>query len=182
MKDSAKYPIIRRQKQNKMQNNVSGSAVITDAIPEDAVSICEILQYYARQHLLLPRTIDDIQQKISNFAVAKTDGRFAGCCALRDYGDGLYEVRSLAVHPDFQRRGIASALVRNKIAKVSGTHSQGRIFTLTYQVEFFQKLGFSVIKKECFPQKIWTDCFICSKRDCCDEVALSFDFSKDSSR
>jgi amino-acid N-acetyltransferase len=48
-----------------------------------------------------------------------------------------------------------------------------RIFTLTYQHEFFGTLGFQEIDKVQLPEKIWSDCFKCPKYpDYCDEVAM----------
>ena len=49
----------------------------------------------------------------------------------------------------------------------------GRVFALTYQQSFFEKLGFSVIEKSELPQKIWGDCIKCAKFPECDEIALS---------
>jgi N-acetylglutamate synthase-like GNAT family acetyltransferase len=37
--------------------------------------------------------------------------RVIGCCSLQIYSKRIAEVRSLAVHPDFQDRGVASRLV-----------------------------------------------------------------------
>jgi N-acetylglutamate synthase-like GNAT family acetyltransferase len=58
------------------------------------------LNQFAEQRLLLPRTVEDILEKIRNFKVAEHNGVFMGCCALRNYGGSLYEVRSLAIVPE----------------------------------------------------------------------------------
>ena len=47
-----------------------------------------------------------------------------------------------------------------------------RIFVLTYQEVFFEKLGFETCEKDIFPQKVWSDCRACPKRHCCDEIAM----------
>ena len=44
--------------------------------------------------------MEDILEKIRNFKVAEHNGVFMGCCALRNYGGSLYEVRSLAIVPE----------------------------------------------------------------------------------
>ena len=49
----------------------------------------------------------------------------------------------------------------------------GRVFALTYQQRFFEKLGFTMIDKSELPQKIWGDCIKCAKFPECDEIALS---------
>ncbi len=47
-----------------------------------------------------------------------------------------------------------------------------RVFLLTYQEEFFGKLGFMPVDKAELPQKIWTDCIKCAKFPLCDEIAM----------
>ena len=63
----------------------------------DVHNVWALLGGYARESLLLPRTEEDIQEKIGNFRIAELDGKFVGCVALRHYGNSLYEVRSFAV-------------------------------------------------------------------------------------
>ncbi|MCA1553418.1 MAG: hypothetical protein LC737_03475 [Chloroflexi bacterium] len=45
-------------------------------------------------------------------------------------------------------------------------------FALTLQVRFFEKLGFSVVKKSVLPQKVWGDCIICPFLYNCHETAV----------
>jgi amino-acid N-acetyltransferase len=47
-----------------------------------------------------------------------------------------------------------------------------RILVLTYQVKFFEKLGFCVVDKGGLPHKIWADCIKCVKFPECDETAM----------
>ena len=47
-----------------------------------------------------------------------------------------------------------------------------QVFALTYQVDFFEKMGFVKVKKEELPHKIWSDCLNCVKFPDCDEVSL----------
>ena len=47
-----------------------------------------------------------------------------------------------------------------------------RVFALTYEPEFFEKLGFERVDKAVLPHKIWTDCVKCVKFPDCDEIAL----------
>ncbi len=46
------------------------------------------------------------------FFVAEQGGALIGCCALQIYSKRMAELRSPAVDPDFQERGVASRLVR----------------------------------------------------------------------
>jgi N-acetylglutamate synthase-like GNAT family acetyltransferase len=70
-----------------------------------------------------------------------------GCCALQIYSKRIAEVRSLAVHPDFQDRGVASKLVEHcrQRARARGVKE---LFAVTSQTSFFERLGFATFRKE----------------------------------
>ncbi len=148
------------------------SLLIRAAVPEDVNNIHDVLELFAKERLLLPRTHLDLLVRIKNFRVAEVDGVFAGCAALRDYGNGLYEVRSLAVLPVYQQQGIASVLVKSQIETLQEKGEQVRLFALTYRANFFQRLGFHLVERDLFPEKIWSDCERCPKKDHCDETAV----------
>lgn len=98
----------------------------------------------------------------------------AGFASLKIFNADLAEVRSLIVAPQFRRRGIARAIVNELLdeAKFYGIKS---VFTLTYQKEFFERLGFTEIPKDELPaQKIWADCIKCKKFPVCNEIALIY--------
>ncbi len=94
-----------------------------------------------------------------------------GVAALHPVGEDLAEIRSLAVEEKFQGKGIGKKLVEFCLedAKEMRLH---RVFTLTYQTEFFSKIGFVKVEKLTLPQKIWGDCVHCAKFSDCDEVAM----------
>ena len=151
---------------------MTDSLVVRPAAESDVRPICDLLDEYARRHLLLKRTPEDVLEKLKNFRVGELDGEFACCLSLRDFGDGLYEVRSLAVREKFNNRGIGSRLVSGAVEQLRSLGRPVRVFALTYRANFFCRLGFHIVGKEMFPQKIWSDCSVCSKKDCCDETAV----------
>lgn len=105
---------------------------------------------------------------------AKNAEILAGFASLKIFNADLAEVRSLIVAPQFRRRGIARAIVNELLgeAKFYGLKS---VFTLTYQKEFFERLGFIEIPKDELPaQKIWADCIKCKKFPVCNEIALIY--------
>lgn len=146
--------------------------LLRKARPEDVPAIHALLTLYAEKRLLLPRTKEDLLERIGNFSVAELDGRVVACAALRDYGGGLKEVRSLAVAPECARRKIGSALVLGMLRELRERGEHARVFALTYRSDFFLSLGFRIVDKKLFPEKIWSDCIICPKRYCCDETAV----------
>lgn len=146
--------------------------VVRHAELKDVSRICELLKIYSEQHIVLARDEEDITFYLKNFTVCEIDGRVEGCAALRNFGNGLYEVRSLVVAPDRKGMGIGRKMIDFQLKNFENTAETVRIFALTYQVEFFRKMGFEIVDKELFPEKIWSDCVKCSKRDKCDEIAV----------
>ena len=158
------------------QSPCSG-AQIRPAALEDAPAIYALLATFSTEGKLLPRPVADIQARIANVLVADLNGSVAACGALRDFGNNLNEIRSLAVRRDLAGQGIGSRLVKALLEKaVERTGGEcGHVFALTYRVDFFKRLGFRVIDKYTFPPKIWSDCCVCPKKDHCDETAVVID-------
>lgn len=105
---------------------------------------------------------------------AKDAEILAGFASLKIFNADLAEVRSLIVAPQFRRRGIARAIV-NELLDEARFYGLKSVFTLTYQKEFFERLGFTEIPKDELPaQKIWADCIKCKKFPVCNEIALIY--------
>ena len=85
----------------------------------------------------------------------------------------MAEIKSLAVKEECKGQGIGRMLVEKSI---EGLKELGvtKVFTLTYSVGFFEKLGFNVVEKKKLPQKIWTECVYCPKFPDCGEEAMLF--------
>ena len=143
----------------------------------DAKAIYNLLLPYAEEGIVLRRSEEDILFYIKNFRVACANGQICGCVAIRDFGNHLMEVRSLVVNRDFHGKGVGRALIEFVIDQLYALSPDGQwsLFTLTGQPVFFQHLGFKIVSKEMFPEKIWSDCAKCKKQHCCDETALLFE-------
>ncbi len=123
---------------------------------------------------MLPRSFAQVVEKIRDFNVA-LDGpngaRVKGVVALHVVGEDLAEVRSLAVDESLQGRGVGRKLMEMCLSDAREMNLP-RVFTLTYQTGFFDKLGFTRVEKLTLPQKIWGDCVHCAKFSDCDEIAM----------
>jgi amino-acid N-acetyltransferase len=146
--------------------------MIRKAILQDARQIHKLLLAYAKDGLVLPRSLMDIFEAIRDFYVFVDEERVVGAAALNICWEDLAEVRSLVVAENHGGRGIGKHLVEACLAEARQL-GIGRVFALTYQQIFFEKLGFEVIEKSELPQKIWGDCIKCAKFPECDEIALS---------
>jgi len=138
----------------------------------DAKAIHKLLLGYAKEGLMLSRSLPDIYENIRDFYVFEEGGETVGTVCLNICWEDLAEVRSLAVAAGSEGRGIGRQLV---VACLDEAREFGlkRVFALTYQPLFFSRLGFQEIEKSELPQKIWGDCMKCAKFPECDEIALS---------
>jgi amino-acid N-acetyltransferase len=146
--------------------------MIRKAILQDARQIHRLLLTYAKDGLVLSRSLMEIFESIRDFYVYVEQDRVIGAAALNICWEDLAEVRSLVVHEEFGGKGIGKQLVESCLSEARQL-GIGRVFALTYQQQFFEKLGFRVIEKSELPQKIWGDCIKCAKFPECDEIALS---------
>ena len=149
---------------------------VREAVESDVKTIFRLLEIYAAKAIVLSRSEEDIRFYLGNFVVAEIDGVVRGCAAVRDFGNDLLEVRSLVVEPGFQGKGIGRAMIEAIIAGLKIRRNHWRLFTLTYQVEFFKALGFAIVDRTLFPEKIWSDCSKCPKQACCDETAMLIEY------
>jgi len=149
---------------------------VREATENDVGKIHELLTIYSKKAVVLARSEEDIRFYLGNFLVAEAGGVIRGCAAVRDFGTDLLEVRSMVVEPGFQGKGIGRAMVEALVAGLRVKREKFRLFALTYQVEFFKALGFRIVDRDLFPEKIWSDCAKCPKNDCCDEIAMVIEF------
>jgi len=147
----------------------------------DIKKIHKLLQYFAEKDLLLGRSLSSLYDQLKDFSVyvekAEDDQdqeKLVGVCAFHICWENLAEIRSLAVIDEFHRKGIGRQLVSKALAEAD-SYGITKVFTLTYQPEFFRKIGFKDIDKSELPHKVWSDCIQCSKFPDCNEEALMWD-------
>jgi amino-acid N-acetyltransferase len=152
-------------------SRAAGEPLIRRAYVGDVEQMAGLINNYASQGLMLPKTQAQLYNNLRDFIVADVDGTIVGCAGLKITWRDLAEIVSLAVAPSAQGRGLGRSLCLPLIkdARALGIPT---VFALTYQVQFFAKLGFEIVEKNTLSQKVWQDCQFCSKQDCCDEVAM----------
>jgi amino-acid N-acetyltransferase len=140
----------------------------------DVRTIHRLINISAGKGEMLPRSLMDIYGSLRDFFIYQDEERdeILGVCAMSIVWENLAEIRSLYVDEDQRRKGIGRKLVESCVSEAI-TLQLYRIFTLTYKREFFAKLNFREVDRATLPEKIWSDCFRCSKYpDFCDEVAM----------
>ena len=145
--------------------------MIRTATIHDVPRIQEVINSHAELGKMLFKSYAQLYEDLRDFGVFEIDGQVVGCVALTIIWADLAEVRSLAVDEEFLRRGVGRKLVEWSVQEARRLGIR-RLFALTYEQAFFEKLGFEVVSKESLPLKVWSDCVRCPKREGCDEIAV----------
>jgi amino-acid N-acetyltransferase len=145
--------------------------MIRKAKIKDIKKIQKLINCFAKQDIMLPRSVNELYENLRDFWVAEEGDKIIGCCALHISWDDLAEIKSLAVSKHKQGKGLGKELVESCLseAKLLGAK---RIFVLTYKPNFFKKFAFKKIKNADLPHKIWAECINCCKFPNCQETAL----------
>lgn len=114
---------------------------IRQATSKDLPAIKALIKLYPKQLMQthLPRSAD--------FFLAENENGVIGCCALQVYSRRIAEIRSLVVHPSFQKKGIAGKLLRRCLRRAK-TEKIHEVFSVTGSVKLFEHFGFNMFKQE----------------------------------
>jgi amino-acid N-acetyltransferase len=149
----------------------STALAVRKAGMRDIPNILSLINAYAAQGVMLPRTEFEMSENIRDFSVAYSGDGLVGCGALHFYTPTVAEVRSLAVAPERKQRGAGRVLVEALEAEARDNNLEA-IFAFTYVPGFFARLGFSEVERGELPLKAWKDCLRCPKFQNCDEIAV----------
>ena len=150
--------------------------LIRPAQPADVLPIVELVNRYAGQDLMLPRTEESVRHTLADWLVMveeqpAADIPLLACGALVPLTETLAEVRSLAVHESQQGRGLGGYLVLELVRMAQERHFE-QVCALTLREHFFTRLGFEVVDRWSISPKVWQACIYCRKFHRCDEVAV----------
>lgn len=145
--------------------------LIRPATEADIQPICDLVNGFANQNLMLHRTPAQVQHALRDFLVAEEMGRLAGCGYLAYLGPDLVEIRSLAVSSDHQGSGLGGILV-TRLVEMAQTRGIKQVCALTLVPDFFARHGFERVDRWSISPKIWGECVYCSKFHVCDEIAV----------
>jgi amino-acid N-acetyltransferase len=144
---------------------------IQTATLDDVAGIHKLLKHFSDRGILLPRPESDIYHSLREFQVVKLGEKIIACCALQIFTRNLGEVRSLAVAPEYSGFGLGKRLVFSTEQEALRI-GLGKLMALTYEVQFFNRLGFDVVEMNVLPEKVWGACINCHKFRNCDEIAV----------
>lgn len=137
----------------------------------DVPQIHTLVNSFATRGEMLGRSRSELYEGLRDFFVVEREGVIIGCSALHINWEDLAEVRSLAVVPEGQGKGMGKMLV-NACIEEARSLGIARIYALTYRPGFFEGVGFSKVPKDSLPHKVWGDCLKCPQFPNCDEDAV----------
>ena len=151
--------------------------IIRPAQHEDVLPIVELVNRYAGQEIMLPRTEESVRHTLADWLVmveeSPTDNTppILACGALVPLTETLAEVRSLAVHESQQGKGLGGYLVL-ELVQMARARNFEQVCALTLREGFFTRLGFEIVDRWQISPKVWQACIFCRKFHRCDEVAV----------
>lgn len=146
--------------------------MIRKALIHEVPEIRRLLTEFAQKGDILPRTLADLYGQLRDYCVFREDqGPLLGVAALHICWEGLGEIRSLAVVPAHQRKGIGSNLVKSCLAEARAL-GLNQVFCLTLRPDFFKRFGFEIVSREELLPIVWADCVNCVKFPDCDEIPM----------
>jgi len=138
----------------------------------DVPAMHALIGQWAERKLMLPRPTSELYETVRDFVIAEAEpGGLVGCAALHIDTDKIAELKSLAVAEAAHGLGVGRRLVEWCGAEAARIGLE-RMFCLTYQVDFFTKLGFTKVDRSRLPEKVWGECVRCHRFLDCDETAM----------
>lgn len=138
----------------------------------DVPAMHALINQFAADKLMLSRPMGELYENVRDFLIAEAEvGGLVGCAAVHIDTDTIGELKALAVAKAAHGQGVGRALVDACFVAANDLGLE-RLFCLTYQAEFFTKLGFVRVDRARLPTKVWSECVRCHRFLDCDEVAM----------
>jgi amino-acid N-acetyltransferase len=95
----------------------------------------------------------DLKESPITFIIARDNEKIVGCIGLEKYGnDGL--LRSFAVAPDFQNRGIGKELYKNLMDYATRNHINSMHLLTNTAKDYFSRIGYNTADRNLAPVQI----------------------------
>ena len=136
-----------------MNAGANPGLVVRRAVPADAWPIAALVNGYAAEDVMLPRTPEQVLAAVDDYVVA-TDahGRLLACAALREYSPSLAELVSLAVAREAHGRGLGRVMVA-EVERLAVKRGFASVFAHTLSPCFFEAVGYAAVERTRFPEK-----------------------------
>jgi amino-acid N-acetyltransferase len=113
----------------------------------DIGAIADLCGPLIQSRVLLGKERVELYESVQEFLVAEdSSGKVIGCGALHVMWEDLGEVRTVAIEESHQGQGVGKLILTSLLERAKDLGLK-RIFCLTFEVEFFGKLGFEPISE-----------------------------------
>ncbi|MDD9898978.1 MAG: N-acetyltransferase [Candidatus Melainabacteria bacterium] len=131
----------------------------------------DLIKHYSDKQLMLPISLDELYHRAQAYRLVVQDEQVLACAHLDIFTPELAEIKSLAVSELEQGSGYGRQLVEDceRQARELGIK---KLFVLTFQQGFFEKLGYQVVDRDTLPEKVYKECVKCSFYEDCQEIAM----------
>jgi len=135
----------------------SPELTVRPALPADVRAIRDLVAPYATERILLAKEMVGYYEAVQEFLVSDAGpGDVVGCGALHVMWQDLAEIRTLAVAPAWRGHGVGHALL-DALVERARRLGLGRLFCLTFEVEFFASHGFRRIEGTPVPPDVYAE-------------------------
>jgi len=123
------------------------SIKVRPARTRDISAIADLCGPLIQSRVLLGKERVELYESVQEFVVAEdASGKVVACGALHVMWEDLGEVRTVAVDQAHQGHGVGKQILENLLGKAKELGLK-RIFCLTFEVDFFKKIGFEPISE-----------------------------------
>src|SRR5271169_1238240 len=123
---------------------------IRKATMRDIPALLQLINSYAAEGVMLPRTEFEMSENVRDFTVVYAGSQLLGCGALHFYSPTSGEIRSLAVASAVKKHGVG-ALLMEALEQEAINNDLHAIFAFTYVPHFFRKVGFEQVDRGLLP-------------------------------
>ena len=135
------------------------------ARPADVAAIAALVNGFAAEDVMLPRTPAQVAEVIDDYVVAVDErGTLLACGALREYSPSVAELVSLAVAREAQGCGLGRLIV-NEVERLARKRGFADIFAHTLSPRFFEACGYDVVDRALYPEKVCRPHTSCMRRE-----------------
>ncbi|MEP6692529.1 MAG: GNAT family N-acetyltransferase [Gemmatimonadaceae bacterium] len=115
--------------------------IVRQARTSDVDDIVALIDLYVADGTLLARSREFIRERLGDFLVAVDGETILGCVHLEEYSPSIAEIRSLAVSPSAQGRGVGVSLV-DHAEQLAVRREYRTLFAVSNSEAFFGARGF----------------------------------------
>ena len=116
-------------------------SIIRSARRDDIPTILAIIQPYIEDHILIPRSEQDLEKLLPHVFVAESQGEVIGFVALEIYSSKLGEIQCLAVADGHPQQGLGKQLVTACIQRAR-EEKVWELLAITSSDTFLRSCGF----------------------------------------